>query len=107
VNVEVLSSERRPVLTIPATAVIFAPYGDSVFAVEQKKDDSGQTTTVARQKFVRTGERRGDLVAVVSGLKAGDTVVSSGAFKLRNGIAVTVNDALAPEAKLAPKPTDD
>jgi membrane fusion protein (multidrug efflux system) len=106
-NVEVLSDEKRPVLTIPATAVIFAPYGDSVFAVEEKKDPAGQVATVVRQKFVRTGERRGDVVAVVSGLGAGETVVSSGAFKLRNGAAVAVDNKLAPEARLHPAPTED
>ncbi len=106
-NVAVLSSEKRSVLTIPATAVIFAPYGDSVFAIEEKKDQAGNTTSLARQKFVRTGERRGDVVAVVSGLNVGETVVSSGAFKLRNGMAVAVNNALAPEAKLAPKPANE
>ncbi len=106
-KVQVLSSGTRPVLVIPATAVIFAPYGDSVFAIEQKKDAAGQTVAVARQKFVRTGERRGDVVAVTSGLEAGETVVSSGAFKLRNGTTVAVNNALAPDAQLAPKPTDD
>ncbi len=106
-NVEVLSSEQRSVLTIPATAVIFAPYGDSVFAIEEKKDETGKATTVARQKFVRTGERRGDLVAVLSGLQAGETVVSSGAFKLRNGARVAVNNALAPEARLSPTPANE
>jgi len=106
-NVVVLSSEQRSVLIIPATAVMFAPYGDSVFAIEEKKDEAGKTTAIARQKFVRTGEHRGDLVAVVSGLQAGEIVVSSGAFKLRNGMAVAVNDALAPDARLAPKPADD
>jgi membrane fusion protein (multidrug efflux system) len=105
-NVEVVSEEKSPVLVIPATAVIFAPYGDSVFAIE-RKDEGGKETAVVRQKFVRTGERRGDLVAVVSGLEAGETVVSSGAFKLRNGTAVAVNNALAPDAQLAPKPADD
>ena len=58
-NVEVSSAAPREVLTIPATAVIFAPYGDSVFAIEQQKDKAGKLTSVARQKFVRTGERRG------------------------------------------------
>jgi membrane fusion protein (multidrug efflux system) len=106
-NVEVLSAERRPVLVIPATAVIFAPYGDSVFTIEEQKDRAGKTVTVARQKFVRLGERRGDLLAVVSGLKDGETVVTSGAFKLRNGAAVAVNDALAPKAQLSPKPTEE
>jgi membrane fusion protein (multidrug efflux system) len=105
-NVEVLSAAPRPVLLIPATAVIYAPYGDSVFAIEGNKDNPGQASTV-RQRFIRTGERRGDLVAVVSGLNAGDVVVSSGAFKLRNGGAVVVDNRLAPEARLAPTPTDD
>ncbi|WP_242336773.1 MULTISPECIES: efflux RND transporter periplasmic adaptor subunit [Anaeromyxobacter] len=106
-NVQVLSSEKRSVLVVPATAVIFAPYGDSVYAIEEKKDAAGRTTTVARQKFVRTGERRGDVVAVAEGLKAGEAVVSSGAFKLRNGASVAVNNALAPDAQLSPKPTEE
>ncbi len=105
-NVEVLAEERQSVLAIPATAVIFAPYGDSVFAIEEKKDRAGKPTTVARQKFVRVGERRGDLVAIAAGLSAGESIVSSGAFKLRNGTAVAVNNALAPEAQLVPKPTE-
>ena len=105
-NVDVISPEKQPVLVIPATAVIYAPYGDSVFALEEKKDPGGEATLVARQKFVRLGERRGDLVAVVSGLTAGETVVSSGAFKLRNGAAVVVRNDFAPSAELAPKPVD-
>jgi len=105
-NVEVISPEKRSVLVIPATAVIYAPYGDSVFALEEKKEGAGEPSLVARQKFVRLGERRGDLVTVVSGLAAGETVVSSGAFKLRNGAAVVVRNDLAPNAELAPKPVD-
>jgi membrane fusion protein (multidrug efflux system) len=105
-NVAVLSARKRPVLAIPATAVMFAPYGDSVFVIEERKDAAGAAKAVARQKFIRPGERRGDYVAVASGLAAGETVVSSGAFKLRNGAAVVVNDALAPDADLSPKPTD-
>jgi len=107
VNVEVLSAEKRPVLIIPATAVIFAPYGDSVFTLEEKPGEGGAPAAlVARQKFVRLGERRGDLVAVVSGLAAGETVVGSGAFKLRNGAVVAVRNDLAPVPELAPRPTD-
>jgi membrane fusion protein (multidrug efflux system) len=106
-NVEVLSPEKRPALLIPATSVLFAPYGDSVFVIEEKKDESGKTSAVARQKFVRLGERRGDFVAVAAGLSAGETIVSSGAFKLRNGMAVVVNNALAPDAKLAPRPVEN
>jgi membrane fusion protein (multidrug efflux system) len=105
-NVEVLSAKRRPVLLIPATAVIYAPFGDSVFTLERKADEAGQEVLLARQKFVRLGERRGDLVAVVSGLSEGEAVVSSGAFKLRNGAAVVVKNDLAPHAEEAPKPVD-
>ncbi|HZZ83715.1 MAG TPA: efflux RND transporter periplasmic adaptor subunit [Anaeromyxobacteraceae bacterium] len=107
VNVDVLSSGRRPVLIIPATAVIFAPYGDSVFSIEEKKDEAGRTSLVAHQKFVRLGERRGDLVAVESGLRAGEAVVSSGAFKLKNGMAVVLKNDLAPKAELAPQPAEE
>lgn len=107
VSVEVLSSVRRPVLIVPATAVVYAPYGDSVFIIDPGKDQRGEPTLVARQQFVRLGERRGDFVAVSSGLKAGETVVSNGAFKLRNGATVTVNNALAPRAELAPRPVDE
>jgi membrane fusion protein (multidrug efflux system) len=107
VNVAVLSPEKKPAVIIPATAVIFAPYGDSVFVLEEKKDEAGKASTLARQKFVRLGERRGDFVAVASGLTPGETVVSTGAFKLRNGMAVKVNDALAPQPELAPRPTEE
>jgi len=106
-KVEVQSADRRPVLVIPATGVLFAPYGDSVFVLEEKKDASGKATTVARQKFVRLGERRGDIVAVVSGLDPGEVVVTTGAFKLRNGVAVLVKNDFAPKTDLAPKPTDN
>jgi membrane fusion protein (multidrug efflux system) len=103
-KIEVQSAGARPVLAIPATAVLFAPYGDSVFVVEESKDAAGKATTLARQKFVRLGERRGDLVAVESGLAPGETVVTSGAFKLRNGMAVAIHNELAPDVRLAPKP---
>jgi len=105
-NVELLSPEKRSVLVIPATAVLYAPYGDSVFALEEKRDPAGNPTLIAHQKFVRLGERRGDLVAVVSGLTAGETIVSSGAFKLRNGSPVVVKNELAPKAEVNPQPVD-
>jgi membrane fusion protein (multidrug efflux system) len=106
-NVEVLSSEKRPVLMIPATAVMFAPYGDSVFAIEDKQDEkTGQKSLVVRQKFVRLGERRGDFVAVASGLEAGERIVATGAFKLRNGMTVAVNDAVGPKPMTDPRPAN-
>jgi len=105
-NVDVLGNEKKSVVMIPATAVIYAPYGDSVYAIEEKKDASGKASAVVRQKFVRLGERRGDFVQVTSGLTPGETIVSAGAFKLRNGMAVAVNDALAPHPQLEPRPAD-
>src|SRR5438270_2118272 len=105
-NVEVISPDKQRVLVIPATAILYAPYGDSVFALEEKRDDAGNTALIAHQKFIRAGERRGDLVAVVSGLQAGETIVSRGAFQLRNRTAVVVRHDLAPSAELAPKPVD-
>jgi membrane fusion protein, multidrug efflux system len=106
VNVEVVSGEERPVLVIPATAVLFEPYGDSVYLVDQRKGEDGKETPVAKQQFVRLGERRGDLVAVASGLSAGQSVVASGAFKLRQGMALAVKRDLAPDSRLTPTPPE-
>ena len=105
-NVELLSDESHAVTVIPATGVMFAPYGDSIYTIETKKGPDGKEALTARQKFVRLGARRGDFVEVLSGLSAGETVVSSGAFKLRNGMAVQVNNNLAPTAQLAPTPAE-
>jgi membrane fusion protein (multidrug efflux system) len=104
VKVSVELPDRQKVLVIPATAVLYAPYGNSVFVISEAKDAAGQTVKSVHQQFVRLGETRGDFVAVTGGLKAGDEVVSAGSFKLRNGEAVVVNNTLAPPAQLAPKP---
>ena len=95
------------VLPIPATAVLYAPYGDSVYVVESKTDaTTGAKQLVVRQQIVRLGVQRGDFVAVVSGLKEGETIVTSGVFKLRPGSTVVVNNSVAPDSKLAPTPGD-
>ncbi len=94
------------VLIIPATSVLYAPYGDTVFIVEDGKDAAGVPQKTVRQQFVRLGVKRGDFVAVTSGLKLGDTIVSAGVFKLRNGVAISVDNSLAPDARIAPTPTD-
>ncbi|WP_432823907.1 efflux RND transporter periplasmic adaptor subunit [Trichloromonas sp.] len=95
-------------LVIPATAVLYAPYSDSVFVVEEQADEkSGQKGLLLRQQFVRLGAKRGDFVAVTSGLGEGDTLVSTGVFKLRNGQSVVVDNTLAPEFQLAPKPENN
>jgi len=107
VNVAVVLPARKDVLAIPATAVLYAPYSDSVFVVEEKKEEkNGQPGQVVRQKFVRLGEKKGDYVAVVSGLEEGDTVVTTGVFKLRNGQSVVVDNAVTPEFKLNPEPEE-
>ena len=86
---------------------MYAPYSDSVFVVDEKKSENSKNSgLVVRQKVVQLGEKRGDFVAVVAGLEAGETIVSTGAFKLRNGQAVVVDNTLAPEFKLAPEPGD-
>ena len=108
VNVAVVMPAKAKVLSIPATAVLYAPYSDSVFVVEEKTDEkSGKTDKTVRQQFAQLGEKRGDFVAIVSGLKEGDTVVSTGVFKLRNGQSVIEDNTLAPEFKLAPRPDDN
>jgi len=107
VDVRALQPESLELLVIPASAVLFAPYGDSVYVTKEKKSDSGETQQVVEQVFVRLGERRGDLVAVQSGLSAGDEVVSTGAFKLQNGMAVTIRNDLAPEASADPNPPNE
>jgi membrane fusion protein (multidrug efflux system) len=105
-DVEVLLPSIDTVLAIPATSVLYAPFGDTVYVVDDKKDDKGETQHMVRQQIVRLGARRGDFVAVTKGLSEGDAVVSSGVFRLRPGTAVNVNNTLAPEAKVAPKPAD-
>ncbi len=104
---EVLLPEEHPVLVIPATAVLSAPFGDSVYIIETKPAKDGEkATSTVRQQFVRTGQARGDLITVVSGLKPGDRVVSAGAFKLRNGMAVVENNAIVPPSEKTPHPPE-
>jgi membrane fusion protein (multidrug efflux system) len=107
-NVAVVLPERSEVLTVPATAVLYAPYSDSVFVVEEEKNEqTGETALMLRQQIVRLGEKQGDFVAVTSGLKEGETVVSTGVFKLRNGQSVVVDNTLEPEFKHQPQPENE
>lgn len=107
VSVNVVLPKSDQVLAIPQTAVLYAPYGDSVFVIVDQKDPaSGKEMKVLRQQFVRLGRKQGDFVAVDEGLKAGDTIVTSGAFKLRPTMPVSIDNSLAPNAQLNPKPSD-
>ncbi len=106
-RVRVLLPQQNQTLYIPATAVSYAPYGNSIYLIEKKKDEKTQQESLAlRQQFIRTGEARGDFVAVTQGLKLGDEIVSTGVFKLRNGMDVAVDNTLAPKPEEAPKPAD-
>lgn len=112
VNVAVVSPKRQSVVVVPATAIVHAPYGDSVFVIEPKKQGSpgaatspdGKPIKVARQQFVRVGPARGDFVAVTKGVTAGQEVVSAGAFKLRNGAPIVVDNKVQTRPQLDPRP---
>lgn len=105
VNVAIGLPGHQAVQVIPATAVLYAPYSDSVFVIEAGKDGKGGKQL--RQQFVRLGEKRGDFVAVTGGLKAGETIASTGVFKLRNGQSVVVDNKLAPDFQQSPKPENN
>jgi len=106
-KIDVLLPDKQKTLVVPGTAVSYAPYGDSVFVIEKKKDEkTGKESQVLRQQFVRVGEARGDFVSITKGLEPGQEIVSTGVFKLRNGIPVVINNDLAPKPQLNPKPAD-
>lgn len=96
-RVEVVLAASENFLVLPTTAIIYNPYGDSVFVIENG---------TAQPRFVQPGPQRGDLTAIVSGLKPGEQVVTSGQLKLRKGIPVRVDNTVAPDANPAPKPTE-
>jgi len=104
--VELPLGSPREVISLPASAINYAPYGDSVFVVGDMKDPKGNSYRGVRQQVVKIEGSRGDQVAVISGLNPGDEVVSSGVFKLRNGAAVVVNNAVKPSNSSSPKPED-
>jgi membrane fusion protein (multidrug efflux system) len=104
VQTEVAVGVSRSVVALPASAISYAPYGDSVFVVTDIKAEDGRVYKGVRQQFVKLAGTRGDQVAVVSGVKPGDEVVTSGVFKLRNGAAVQINNAVKPSNNPKPRP---
>ncbi|HTI43264.1 MAG TPA: efflux RND transporter periplasmic adaptor subunit [Vicinamibacterales bacterium] len=104
VQAEMALGASQDVIAIPGSAISYAPYGNSVFVVSDMKNDKGQPYRGVRQQIVTLGPARGDQIAVLSGLKAGDEIVTSGLFKLRNGAAVLVNNKVKPGNNVAPKP---
>jgi membrane fusion protein (multidrug efflux system) len=107
VQSQVLLGSSSQVITLPAPAISYAPYGDSVYVVGEMEGQNGQSYRGVRQQFVKLGGSRGDLVAVVSGVNPGDEIVTSGVFKLRNGAAVNVDNKIQPTSDPAPTPEDN
>lgn len=107
VETQVLLGSNSQVIALPAPAISYAPYGDSVYVVAELEGANGESYRGVRQQFVKLGGARGDQVAVVSGVKPGDEVVTSGVFKLRNGAAVHVDNKIQPTSDPAPKPEDN
>lgn len=97
VNARLALDEEQNVRTVPQTAITFSPYGEMVFVVTESEAGNGETHLVAEQRFVNTGARRGDQIAITDGLEAGETVVTSGQIKLRDGIRVRINNEVQPD----------
>jgi membrane fusion protein (multidrug efflux system) len=106
VQAEVLVGQSRAVVALPASAINYAPYGDSVYVVADLKDPNGKSYRGVRQQVVKLGGTKGDQVAIVSGVNPGEEIVTSGVFKLRNGAAVQVNNKVQPGNNPAPKPNE-
>lgn len=106
VNTEVPLAEKSSHVVLPATAIQFAPYGDTVYIIEDMTDPNGKTYRGVRQQVVKVGEARGDRIAILSGVKPGEEVVTSGVFKLRPGAHVQVNNSIQPENSESPTPED-
>lgn len=107
VNVELVLPDKRNVLPVPATAILYASFGNSVFVIdEQKNEESDEVELVLRQQFVTLGATRGDFVDITKGLNAGETIVTSGVFKLGTGTKVVIDNTLSPNSSLDPNPRD-
>jgi membrane fusion protein (multidrug efflux system) len=106
VQTELGTGASQSVIALPASAISYAPFGDSIFIVTDLDGANGQKYRGVRQQFVKVGGARGDQVAVISGVSPGDEVVTSGLFKLRTGVAVLVNNTVQPGNNPAAKPED-
>ena len=105
-KVSVLMSNLQNVIAIPATAIHYAPYGNSIFIIAEMKDQAGKPYQGVREQFIKLGQSRGDMIAVTAGLEPGEVIVTSGVFRLRNGIPVIINNKVKPDEELAPNPAD-
>ncbi len=105
-SIQVVLPEVKSFITVPLSSINFAPYGDSVFVLENGKNKAGADTRKVRQQVVTLGKRRGDQVAVLTGLTDGQEIATSGLFRLRPDAEVTVDNKFAPSNEAAPKPSD-
>ena len=106
VQTQIMLGTNQSVIALPGSAISYAPYGDSVFVVTDLKDENGNAYRGVRQQVVKLGGARGDQIAVLSGVKAGEEIVTSGVFKLRNGAPVQINNKVKPANSSTPKPED-
>lgn len=106
-TIDVLLPQKDNVVTLPQTAIVYNPYGNAVYIVGKSTEGANSGTLVALQRFVQMGETRGDQVAILKGVKAGEEVVTSGQLKLRNGAAIAINNAVTPASNPAPTPENN
>jgi membrane fusion protein (multidrug efflux system) len=106
-SINIAAGNKQRYVTLPQTAVTYNPYGDTVYIVDDKgRNDKGEPQLIARQTFVTTGAKRGDQVAIMSGIEQGQTIVVAGQMKLHNGSVVAVDNTIRPTADANPIPTD-
>ncbi len=105
-HVEIIMPEKDPVVVVPATAIAYAPYGNSVYVIETMTGPDGKEYLGARQQPVKLGPTRGDLIAITEGVQPGQQVATSGIFKLRNAAPVQINNTVQPNAEAAPRPAN-
>jgi membrane fusion protein (multidrug efflux system) len=107
-TVSIDAGDETAQITLPQAAITYNPYGDTVFVVEQAAaDDKGKPRSIVKQRFVKLGATRGDQIAVLSGIKAGEIVVTGGQMKLRNGSTITINNSLTPTNEINPNPPNE
>jgi membrane fusion protein (multidrug efflux system) len=106
-NVEIDNGDSTNEITLPQTAITYHPYGDTVYVVHKATDDKGNTSLTAVERFVQLGDSRGDQVAIKSGVRAGEEIVSAGQVKLRNGAPIVVNNAVVPSNDAHPAPPNE
>jgi membrane fusion protein (multidrug efflux system) len=103
---DIMTGKPERLLTLPQTAITFNPYGNMVYLVTDETGPDGKSKLVAKQTVVQTGQTRGDQVAILSGLKEGDRVVSAGQMKVQNGAAITINNTIQPTNDPNPQPRE-